>query len=312
VELIMGLAIDNKPAMTFVAPRPKDPRVTIAAALTLWTVLGQTTYYFTNDPVKLAAAIVPAIILDFCLALVFRRQIMIPLSAYITGLSIGILLAGHDWYVFAVAGVWGILSKHLLRDGKRHFFNPSNFGIVMALLLSHGQAIVAPGSQWGADYRVAFVIIALGLLMMKRVNRLDLALAWASGYVFMGLLRMAAGQGGLVFVLGPMTGAEFALFSFSMMPDPKASPPTRRGRIAWGLSIAVTDGILRYLEVRYSMFYTLFAHTAILPVMYWLASRRGLAEADPWRSLRVSLRRDSVSASPGYRLSEGPQAVRTG
>ena len=44
------------------------------------------------------------------------------------------------------------------------------------------------------------------------------------------------------------------LFTFSMMPDAKTCPPTRRGRVIWALSIAVTDGVLRYLEIRYSMF----------------------------------------------------------
>lgn len=290
-------AIDSKKTgLFFVAPSLKDPRIMIAAALTLWTTLGQTAYYFNRDFRDLTAAIGTACALDFLLAIVLFRQIAIPLSAYITGLSIGLLLESNDWRVFAVAATWGILSKYLLRDSKRHFFNPSNFAIVMTLLLGHGMASVAPGSQWGADYRVAFVILALGLLMMRRVNRLDLAFAWLGGYVFMGLVRMALGQGGLVFVLGPMTGAEFALFTFSMMPDPKASPPTRRGRIAWGISIAVMDGIMRYFEIRYSMFYALFIHTAMLPVLHWLAARAGLEEASPWRILQWHLRRDRTSA----------------
>ena len=262
----------------------------IAAALTLWTTLGQTAYYFNRDFRDLAAAIGTGCILDFLLAIILFKQVTIPLSAYITGLSIGLLLESNDWRVFAVAAVWGILSKYLLRDSKRHYFNPSNFAIVMTLMLCHGLASVAPGSQWGADYRIALVILALGLLMMRRVNRLDLAFAWLGGYVFMGLVRMALGQGGLVFVIGPMTGAEFALFTFSMMPDPKASPPTRRGRIAWGISIAVMDGILRYFEIRYSMFYALFVHTAILPILHWLAGRAGIEEADPWRILQWHLR----------------------
>jgi Na+-transporting NADH:ubiquinone oxidoreductase subunit NqrB len=261
----------------------------IAAALTLWTVLGQTAYYFNRDPMDLAAAIGVACALDFVLAAFVLGQIAVPLSAYITGLSIGILVESNDWRIYAVAAAWGILSKYLLRDSKRHFFNPSNFAIVVILLFSHGLASVAPGSQWGADYRIAIVIIALGLLMMRRVNRLDLALAWLAGYIFMGLLRMTAGQGGLVFVLGPLTGAEFALFTFSMMPDPKASPPTRRGRIAWGLSIAVMDGILRYLEIRYSMFYALFVHTAVLPIMHWVAAKAGVHESSPWRIWELAI-----------------------
>lgn len=275
-------------SITIVLPSLKDPRIMIAAALTLWTALGQTTYYFNRDPVDLAAALVTACVLDFILALVVLRQISLPLSAYITGLSIAILLESNDWRIYAVASMWGVLSKYLLRDSRRHFFNPSNFAIVMILFFSHGAATVAPGSQWGADYRVAAVIIALGLMMMRRVNRLDLALAWMGGYVLMGLVRMALGQGGLVFALGPMTGAEFALFTFSMMPDPKASPPTRQGRIVWGLSIALLDGVFRYLEIRYSMFYALFVHTAVLPVIHRLAARAGVEESNPWRLLDLT------------------------
>jgi Na+-transporting NADH:ubiquinone oxidoreductase subunit NqrB len=278
-------------SLRFVVPSLKDPRIMIALALTLWTVLGQTAYYFNRNPVQLALALGTCCVLDFVLIMVVLRQVTIPLSAYITGLSIGILLESYDWRVFVVASIWAILSKYLLRDSRRHFFNPSNFGIVCALVLSHGTAMVAPGSQWGADYRIAILIICLGLMLMRRVNRLDLALAWIGGYSVMALLRMLAGQGGAVFAFGPMTGAEFALFTFSMMPDPKASPPTRGARIAWGLSIAIMDGVLRYFDVRYSMFYALFAHTALLPVLHWIAERAGVSEKDPWRWLELRLGR---------------------
>lgn len=281
--------------LSFAVPSLKDPRIMIAGALTVWTVLGQTSYYFNREPIDLASAIGVACVLDFFMMMFVLRRVAVPLSAYITGLSIAILLESTDWRIYVVAAVWGILSKYLLRDSKRHFFNPSNFAIVMALLFTHGTASIAPGSQWGADYRIALIIIGLGLLMMRRVHRLDLALSYISGYVIMGLVRMALGQGGLVFVLGPMTGAEFALFTFSMMPDPKASPPTRRGRIGWGLSIAAVDGILRYFEIRYSMFYSLFLHTAMLPLMYWVAARAGLDETSPWRILEFGLNRRQAS-----------------
>lgn len=271
-----------------VIPSLKDPRIMVAAAQTLWTVLGQTVYYFNRDPVQLTAAIGTALVLDFVLMIVLLRQVTIPLSAYLTGLSIGILLESYDWRVFAVATTWGILSKYLIRDSKRHFFNPSNFGLVAVLLLCPHVATIAPGSQWGADYRVAIVIIVLGLMMMKRLNRLGLALAWIGGYMFMALVRMALGQGGLVFAFGPMTGAEFALFTFVMLPDPKASPATRQSRLVWGFSIAVLDGIMRYMEIRYSMFYSLFIHCAMLPIVHWITTKAGIEESSPWRLLDLS------------------------
>ncbi len=278
------------PGWTVVIPSPKAPRWTLAAALTLWTVLGQTAYYFNRNPLQLSVAAGSACLLDLLLMAASARQLIVPLSAYITAMSVAILLESYDWRVYIVAPAWGILSKHLLRDKTGHFFNPSNFGIVAALLLGHGNASIAPGSQWGADYRVALLIIGLGLMMMARVKRLDLALAWMGGFAFMALVRMALGQGGLVFAVGPMTGAEFALFTFSMLPDPRTSPPTRAGRVAWGLSIAVMDGALRYLEVRYSMFYSLFAHCAVLPFLRVAAARAGIREMPVWRTLHVPLR----------------------
>jgi Na+-transporting NADH:ubiquinone oxidoreductase subunit NqrB len=223
------------------------------------------------------------------IAFVWRREILVPISAYLTAMSIGILLESYDWRIYAVTAAWGVLSKYLVRNKDGHFFNPSNFGLVMALLLCPHIASIAPGSQWGADYRIAAAIIILGLMMMKRIHRLDLSLAWLGGYVVMSLLRMALGQGGLIFALGPMTGAEFALFSFVMLPDPKASPPTRNGRIAWGVCIAVLDGIMRFFEIRYSPFYALFIACATLPILRWLAARAGLREKEIWKCARIPM-----------------------
>ena len=294
----------KKEPWTLVVPSLKDPRCTIAAALPLWTVLGQTAYYFNRDPLQLGVAIASACSIDFAITAFWRRQVALPLSAYITALSVGILLESYDWRVFVVAPACGVLSKYLIRDRTRHFFNPSNFAIVTALVLGHGLASVAPGSQWGADYRVAFVIIGLGMIMMTRLKLLDLALAWMGGFVVMSLLRMALGQGGLVFALGPLTGAEFALFTFSMLPDPKTSPPTRAGRVGWGLSIAVIDGVLRYLEIRYSMFYALFIHCAMLPFLRALAARTGFQESDPWRILRIPFRTSPPTATPTFQAAQ--------
>ncbi len=283
--MAVSAATSTAAPVRVVIPTLKDPRVMIALALTVWTTFGQTFLYFDRDLSQIAVALVAGCVLDMLFAFVLLRQVLVPISAYITGLSIAILLESYDWRVFAIASAWGIASKYLLRAGDRHFFNPSNFGIVAALVLMQGVATVAPGSQWGGDYRVAFLILALGMMMMRRLKRLDLAFAWLGGYVVMSLLRVALGQGGLIFALGPLTGAEFALFTFSMLPDPKTSPPTSRGRIAWGLTIAVIDGVLRLLEVRYSMFYALFAMCALLPAFHAVAAARGVRESDPWRTV---------------------------
>jgi len=279
--------------LKLVVPKLRDPRLMLALGLTTWTVLGQTLLYFNRDLLQIGVALASACLLDMLLAFVFHRQVLVPISAYISGLSLGILIASNDWRVYMLASAWCVASKYLLRSSDRHFFNPSNFGIVAAVVLLRNVATVAPGSQWGGEWRVALLILGLGLLMMRRVNRLDLVLAWLGGYVAMSMLRVALGQGGLVFALGPMTGAEFALFTFSMIPDPKTSPPTAGARIVWGLAIAVLDGVLRFLGIRYSMFYALFALCAVLPLFRLVAAARGVHEPDPWRVAVRVLRRNS-------------------
>lgn len=268
----------------FVRPKLKDPRVTLSVLLTLYTVLGQTVLYFNRDPKQLVLCIATCCLGEIVLSWLFTRTLVVPISAYITGLSIGILLESYDARVFVLASLWGITSKYFIRDRQGHFFNPSNFGIVAALALCHGLATVAPGSQWGGKAWIPMVILVLGTTMMARVKRLDLVGAWLAGYAVMGLLRVALGQGGIVFALGPMLSGEFALFSFSMMPDPKTSPHTARGRVLWGAGIAVTDGVLRYAEIRYSMFFALFAFCALLPIFRKVFGGSRV-EAEPWKTV---------------------------
>jgi Na+-transporting NADH:ubiquinone oxidoreductase subunit NqrB len=298
----MTETIQKRP-IRVVAPKLGDPRITLAAALTTWTIFGQTFLYFNRDPSQILIAVASGCLADMLLSFIFFRQILVPISAYITTMSIGILLASNDWRVFAVASIWGVTSKYFLREGDRHFFNPSNFAIVASLQLTHGVATVAAGSQWGGDYRVTLLIMVLGLMMMKRVKRFDLVAAWLGGYTVMSLIRVALGQGGLVFALGPMTGAEFTLFTFSMLPDPKTNPPTPQARVVWGLLVAFIDGVLRYFEFRYSMFYALFALCAALPLFRLAARMRGIEESDPWRTVTLVL--------GGARIAPAPVAVAT-
>jgi len=268
----------------FVLPKWRDPRVTLSVFLTMYTLLGQTVLYFNRDPKQLAVCIVTCCAAEMLLAWLFTRAILFPISAYITGLSIGLLLESYDARVFVLASLWGISSKYFIRDRQGHFFNPSNFSVVTALALCHGLATVAPGSQWGGKAWIPIVILALGTTMMVRVRRIDLVGAWLGGYVAMGLLRVALGQGGIVFALGPMLSGEFALFSFSMLPDPKTSPNTPTGRLLWGAGIAITDGTLRYLEIRYSMFIALFVFCAVLPAFRRIFGGSRL-ESDPWKTV---------------------------
>src|SRR5258707_6507895 len=173
---------NNRP-IEFIAPSFRDPRVMLFVALSTWTILGQKVLYFNRSTQEILIALAVCMVLDVILGVITIRKVLVPLSGAITGLSLGILLESYDWRIFVVASIWAIASKHLLKTKEGHIFNPSNFGIVSALLLSHGVATVAPGSQWGGDFRYAIIIFTIGMTMIWRVNRLPLGLGLLSGYV---------------------------------------------------------------------------------------------------------------------------------
>ena len=279
----------------FVVPSLRDPRITVLAANSLWIILGHEVLYFNRSVDQLIIALLTCTILDVMITFVMSRKIVAPLSGMLTGLSIGLLLASYDYRIFVIVSLWSIASKYLIKINGSHIFNPSNFGIVAALLLLNQLATVAPGSQWGGDFRFAVVIFAIGMVTMWRIQRLRIVLGWLTGYVLLGLLRMAVGQGGLIFVLGPLTGAEFALFTFVMIPDPKTTPTEKNVQFWFGLTLGIVDGFMRLAEMRYSMFYALFILCAVRVLGNALLEKMGSVVSLQWALRPLGLSRAESS-----------------
>jgi Na+-transporting NADH:ubiquinone oxidoreductase subunit NqrB len=57
-------------------------------------------------------------------------------SAYISGISVGMLVRSPAVWPFALCSAISITSKYVLRVEGRHIWNPSNFGIVAMLVLA--------------------------------------------------------------------------------------------------------------------------------------------------------------------------------
>ena len=64
-----------------------------------------------------------------------------PASAYITGISVGILVRTPFVWPYILCSLISISSKYVLRLRERHLWNPSNFGISV-LLFTAGEASV--------------------------------------------------------------------------------------------------------------------------------------------------------------------------
>ena len=159
-------------------------------------------------------------------------------SVLISSFGLSLLLKTNYWWVAVFAASVSILSKYILRINGKHIFNPSALGIVVALFLT-GQAWISPG-QWGSGAVILFGVLSLGFIVMTRVQKLDVSLAFLGTFAGLLFIRQIIYLGWPMdhFVQSVSTGS-LLLFSFFMITDPKTIPNHTVIRILWCTAIAV-------------------------------------------------------------------------
>lgn len=190
------------------------------------------------------------------------------LPAHISALAVGMLTYANDrLWVVAFAAAVAITSKLLLRmpvGGKsRHFYNPSNFGITVTLLLFTWVSISPPyhfteNLDRIGDWLLPSIIVVTGSFLNARfTRRIPLILAWVGGFVLQAVIRSLIFDTPLLAALAPMTGLPFVLYSFYMVTDPATTPFSTRSQIVFGASVAAVYGILIVANVVFGLFFAL-------------------------------------------------------
>lgn len=195
-------------------------------------------------------------------------------SAVITALSLSLLLRADRCTTMILAGSLAILSKFLFQVERKHFFNPANFGIIAALILTN-DAWVSPG-QWGEDGWYALLFAGTGGMVVKRVGRWDTTAAFLGAYALLEAIRnLWLGWTWDVFCHRLMSGS-LLLFALFMITDPRSIPNAKISRLIWAGCIAILTFILRnQFFVSTAVFWALFALAPLSVVLdsIWSAPR---------------------------------------
>lgn len=179
------------------------------------------------------------------------------LSPLITALGLSLLLRADHYSTIALAGTVAILSKFLLRVRGKHIFNPTNFGIIAALLLTP-DAWVSPG-QWGEEGWYGLLFLGAGGLVVQKVGRWDTTVAFLGAYAGLEAIRnLWLGWTWDVWAHRLMSGS-LLLFAFFMITDPRTIPNARVARVGWAGAIALLTFILRNVYfIPTAVFWALF------------------------------------------------------
>jgi Na+-transporting NADH:ubiquinone oxidoreductase subunit NqrB len=178
-------------------------------------------------------------------------------SALITSLGLCLLLRADRIDTMVIAGSLAIASKFVLNTNGKHWFNPANFGIIIALMLAP-DAWVSPG-QWGEDWWYLLLFIGTGGIVLKRVGRWDTSAAFLCAYAGLEAVRnLWLGYPWDVYTHRLSSGS-LLLFALFMITDPRSIPNARSSRLIWAISIAALTFILRnYFYINEGVFIALF------------------------------------------------------
>ncbi|BAY07284.1 RnfABCDGE type electron transport complex subunit D [Calothrix sp. NIES-2098] len=243
--------------------------------LSLFLFLGIGTRDWTLRPELIGVTIATCLLTQWILSSVISQEQKLNIrSALITSLGLSLLLRADHWTTMVLAAVSAIASKFLFQVGNKHFFNPANFGIITALLLT-SDAWVSPG-QWGEDWWYGLLFVGTGGTIVQRIGRWDTTAAFLGSYALLEAIRNVwLGWTWDVYWHRLMSGS-LLLFALFMVTDPRSIPNARIGRIVWAVCIAIFTFILRnYFFISSAVFWALFilAPLTILFDAFWSAPK---------------------------------------
>jgi Na+-translocating ferredoxin:NAD+ oxidoreductase RnfD subunit len=233
---------DIRPVLPRLRRFVRSPKGYLLIALLVLAALAAPAVGPGNAMVVLAGAVIGSAGMELVIVRFSSGSWRLPSSALLTGLIVGMILGPHEPFAVAlIAGVLATDSKHLLRAGRSHVFNPAAFGLLVVYALFD-----TAQSWWGALPEVPLAAIPVLLVacyvVADRANKLPAALAFLGVYtaLFTGLTFAGdAAHIGEVFRPPFLNAALF--FAFFMVTDPPTSPVPFRHQLWFGALVAAVS-----------------------------------------------------------------------
>ena len=234
-----------------------DNRFIAPVFITFILLVGQLSFGILESYEKTLLAIAASIATEILLGRLMTGKWPHLASAYITGISVGILVRSPAVWPYAWCSVVSIMSKYVLRVGGRHIWNPSNFGISALLFLASFTGATL-SVQWGNNLWPMLIIWVLGSLIIYRLKRFHISATYVASFFLFALVRSWITGHGFLAEIAPITGPMYQLFVFFMITDPKTTVHSKLGQCLVAVCVALVEMVFRLLEVVHAPYYALF------------------------------------------------------
>jgi len=243
----------TSPLARFFSP---DNRYLPPIFITLILVVGNLSFGLLESFSRTTLAIGTSIFFEVGLGLLMYRRIPNLASAYISGISVGILIRSPEFWPYALGSALAITSKYVIRWHGRHLWNPSNFSISVMLLLVP-EFVATLSVQWGNTIWPMLIVWVLGAVIVYRVHRFHITATYVISFVILSYARTAFTGHSFLTEVAPITGPMYQLFIFFMITDPKTTVKPRWAQCLVAFSVALAEMILRLSENVHAPYYAL-------------------------------------------------------
>jgi Na+-translocating ferredoxin:NAD+ oxidoreductase RnfD subunit len=243
------------------------------ALITTILLVGQLSFGLLESFSRTLLAIGTAMLLDLILGRLVYGKIPNLASAYITGISVGILARSPEHWPYALTSAIAITSKYAIRWHGRHLWNPSNLAICVMLLLAP-EFFTTLSVQWGNDLAPMIIVWILGALITWRVRRFHITVSYVAAFVVFAAMRTAFTGHAFLAEVAPITGPMYQLFIFFMITDPKTTVKPRWAQCLVAVLVAAMEMILRLAQNIHAPYYALtIVGPAAVAIEIWRESR---------------------------------------
>jgi len=189
---------------------------------------------------SLGISLISAIGTDTFITYLKTKKLILAESSIVSGLIIGYVLSSSQaWWIIALASIFAISSKHLIRFKARHIFNPAGFGTMAAVFL------LGASTEWkGAN--LWYIVIPFGIYFVFKIKKQEIVVSYfIASFVLFGAQALIQNTQ-ILNILGYLN----YFFIFIMLIEPMTTPMTYYGKIIFGSGAGILIFILYVFGIR--------------------------------------------------------------
>jgi Na+-translocating ferredoxin:NAD+ oxidoreductase RnfD subunit len=253
-------------------------------------VIGKQVAHVYIDWVHIVELLVVAIITEHVLILAKHHRVpYVSVSSLSTTLGMAMMMVATSVWIYVFLLVAALVQKHTWVVASRHFFNPSNFALIVGMLLFYNRAHIVLGQMGEIPWFLATVMV-LALLILVRVDRWRIPVAFVASYLFFEYIWIVGYDPVATFddIFQRFYSVSFVIFVAFMLTDPRTTPSSPHYQLIFGMVLAMLG---TWMDRRFGfrvqhLFMVLFL---ISPWVPWIEAAPPEKQKTFWVSLTLFL-----------------------